>query len=841
MIHSPKQAALVRYRYALNLTAVFLAGLALNACSEQEATGPENSPDDTTPPAAAQLAFTSQPTNANSGEAITPAVRVEVQDAGGNLVTAATHTVSLTIGTNTGGGVLSGTTEMSAVSGVATFDDISIDLPGAGYTLVASVTGLAGAASDPFDIIAPTLNPEARLQVLDEVGAFLQSLPDLGKTAENQALLGYLAARPDIGAAGISPAQTVWAEFADGLPVVFTDSRSANNSQPAAAPQAVAADGWPARGSSAGAQGIPNADNAYVISAIPGNQAVPLLTGWLSASGYSIVGGGVLPGTVADFRNISDAGVLYVNAHGGQFTRAGTFVLATSDSATASEAGTQEWQDYQDGLIILNYDKANGYGTWVITAQFVDKYWAFAGNAFVFIDGCTSFGYGSLPTDFKNKVLAKGAAAYLGWSGTVGEWFASEAAAYFFDRVLGANDFVPENPPQRPFSFNKVMIWLGENGLDFYTDSNDGTTAFLRLDETHAASGILVPTIKRLVMDEANEELTVEGKFGPASSAGRKVTLGGQPAFVQSWAEDRIVLKLRAEQDAFADTVVVSVRDHASNAVPLTGWKGNFTYTVDAGQIWAPGLTQEVQCRLDFRADVHAYRENPGEAPTESKARFNHVARSSTCSFSMSGTGTSNAGQEVRLSGEGELQWWDGLDPQNPTNHLLFAGHGDIDVAARTVRIGQLLFYASGWLAIDGVSNKVLLMLDPLTLSGADCPSPPPPGFILPADAASVTGFDIREDSRSGDGACQISNIPASLRQHPTCVGRGPTSRPGRRSRSVAPPSRHRSVRHTPSLATVPPSDSGVRAPARMRGVLLVTDSSCNHFCPSVSSAPQRY
>jgi hypothetical protein len=765
MIYPPKQVTVARYVFGLNLAVVLLAGLALSACTGQDSTGPESPRDDnSSPPPAAQLAFTRQPTNAKPGEPITPGVQVEVRDASGNLVTDATHTVSLSIGTNAGGGALSGTTEMSAVSGVATFDDISIDNPGTGYTLVVSVSGLAGAASDPFDIVVPALTPEARLQVLHEVGAFIQSLPDLGKATENQALLAYLTARTDIGAAGISPDQTVWAEFADGLPVIFTNSRSANNTPPAPAPQAVDKEGWPARVSSAGAQGIPNADKAYVISAIPGNQAVPLLTGWLASNGYSIVGGGVLPGTVADFRTISDAGVLYVNAHGGQFTRAGTFVLATSDSATSSEAGTQEWQDYEDGLIILNYDKENGYGTWVITAQFVDKYWAFAANAFVFIDGCTSFGYGSLPTDFKNTVLAKGAAAYLGWSGSVGEWFASEAAAYFFDRVLGANDFAPENPPQRPFSFNKVMIWMGENGLDFYSDPGDGTNAFLRLDETHAASGILVPTIERLVMDEASEELTVEGKFGPESADGRKVTLGGQPAFVKSWSEDRIVLKLRSEQDAFADTVVVSVRNHKSNAVPLTGWKGSFTYTVDAGQIWAPTLKQQVVCDLHFRTDVHAYRENPGEAPIESKARFNYVARSSTCNFEMSGTGTNDSGDEMRLSGKGDLQWWDGIDPENPINHLLFAAHGDIDVAAGTVRVGQLLFYAPGTLTIDGVPNQILLLLDPLALSGIKCPSGPPPGFILPADPASATGFDIGEGSRSGDGPCQVSNIPAMLK-----------------------------------------------------------------------------
>ena len=39
-----------------------------------------------------------------------------------------------------------------AVSGVATFDDLSLDQLGTGYTLIASVQGIGGATSTPFNV-----------------------------------------------------------------------------------------------------------------------------------------------------------------------------------------------------------------------------------------------------------------------------------------------------------------------------------------------------------------------------------------------------------------------------------------------------------------------------------------------------------------------------------------------------------------------------------------------------------------------------------------------------------------------------------------------------------------
>ncbi|MFY4731226.1 hypothetical protein [Nitrospira sp. BLG_2] len=46
--------------------------------------------------------------------------------------------VTLSLGTNPVGGVLSGTLTVAAVNGIATFDDVEIDDPGEGYTLIAT-------------------------------------------------------------------------------------------------------------------------------------------------------------------------------------------------------------------------------------------------------------------------------------------------------------------------------------------------------------------------------------------------------------------------------------------------------------------------------------------------------------------------------------------------------------------------------------------------------------------------------------------------------------------------------------------------------------------------------
>jgi prepilin-type N-terminal cleavage/methylation domain-containing protein len=108
--------------------------------------------------AATSLAFTTQPSGATGGTAFSTQPRVTIQDTSGQTVTGsnASITIAITSGTGTSGATLAGTTTISAVNGVATFSDLSINLIGTGYTLTATGSGLVSATSSPFNVTVGT-------------------------------------------------------------------------------------------------------------------------------------------------------------------------------------------------------------------------------------------------------------------------------------------------------------------------------------------------------------------------------------------------------------------------------------------------------------------------------------------------------------------------------------------------------------------------------------------------------------------------------------------------------------------------------------------------------------
>ncbi|MFI5311545.1 MAG: beta strand repeat-containing protein, partial [Gemmatimonadales bacterium] len=104
------------------------------------------------PAAASVLAFTVQPSTAVQAVSIAPAIQVTARDAFGNTATGFAGTVTLSFNTNPTGAALSGTLVLSAVAGVATFANISVNLAGAGYVFGAASPGLTPTASAPFTI-----------------------------------------------------------------------------------------------------------------------------------------------------------------------------------------------------------------------------------------------------------------------------------------------------------------------------------------------------------------------------------------------------------------------------------------------------------------------------------------------------------------------------------------------------------------------------------------------------------------------------------------------------------------------------------------------------------------
>lgn len=118
-------------------------------------------------PCAVALRFGTQPHNAQTGDPITgadqdpsgPPVTVEVIDQASNVFASSNAPITMGLGDNPSGGILSGTRNVNASGGVAAFGDLSINLPGDGYTLAASSPGLTGATSTPFNIFGPPLPP----------------------------------------------------------------------------------------------------------------------------------------------------------------------------------------------------------------------------------------------------------------------------------------------------------------------------------------------------------------------------------------------------------------------------------------------------------------------------------------------------------------------------------------------------------------------------------------------------------------------------------------------------------------------------------------------------------
>jgi Big-like domain-containing protein len=107
---------------------------------------------------ATRLGFTQQPGPGIAGEVMVPAVRVAIQDDLLGTVTNATNPVTIGLAGNPGGATLSGTTTVAAVSGIATFNNLSLDRTGTGYTLIAASNGLISITSTPFNVSAGSAN-----------------------------------------------------------------------------------------------------------------------------------------------------------------------------------------------------------------------------------------------------------------------------------------------------------------------------------------------------------------------------------------------------------------------------------------------------------------------------------------------------------------------------------------------------------------------------------------------------------------------------------------------------------------------------------------------------------
>jgi hypothetical protein len=100
------------------------------------------------------LNFFSQPNTANVGQVMST-VQVGAVDSLGGIDTTFADGVTVTLGSNSTGAALAGTSTVRAVNGIASFSNLTVDQAGT-FTLRATANGATGVTSAPFTITTVT-------------------------------------------------------------------------------------------------------------------------------------------------------------------------------------------------------------------------------------------------------------------------------------------------------------------------------------------------------------------------------------------------------------------------------------------------------------------------------------------------------------------------------------------------------------------------------------------------------------------------------------------------------------------------------------------------------------
>ncbi len=476
-----------------------------------------------------------------------------------------------------------------------------------------------------------------------------------------QAMAETLRTHPAYEAAGYNEeALCAWGRFRDGRVHIV-----ANNLLPTPSGSGVQPQSLPREQPLAA--GLPGAPQARLLHTFgtgfgDGQSVITDLGGWLDTAGYQVRSGGQEgDGRLTALRAVKGDGFFYINTHGGWgdalrpdgSTSGGTvFSIQSSTLVDKVLERTPELRaDLADGRltyftarngltkVILGIEYPDVDTRYGITDRFVRAHWQFAPNSVVIINACVSGRPQSdgrpLAAPFYDACIAQGAGAYLGWTNTVSATGAFSVARRFVDRVLGANAYQAESPPQRAFVVAEVMDELARTG-----DDRDPESSAVFVLRARGDAPTVMPAIKEMIVDEFRDELVLVGDFGPQENSGPnvgRVTVDGQPRSVLSWTATRIVCALPQNGSGSAGPVRVQVGPHRSNVRWITRWTLSLDYR------WAyphrPGMTVSGTATIRHRADIGRVRDRPGDAPRD-PVRYAVATRDSSLPLRAAGSHT---------------------------------------------------------------------------------------------------------------------------------------------------------------------------------------------------------
>jgi hypothetical protein len=509
---------------------------------------------------------------------------------------------------------------------------------------------------------------------LDAIKDQLHSLQGMDDVAKARAILAFVQGRPEIVASGIdSDFSSLWGQFADGeefiicvdrhvdtpFPAAETSNLTATNA-PAAQPQTVrklSTLAVPQAVGPASPTELPAAAGVRLLNGLPGSGygdsgVVADLSAWVLPQGYFLSGSP--DASVNLLKGVGGDGVLYFASHGGFGNNEEYAVWTTTRASDYADQNTfaldvsgdsENPRTLRKMLADTEYDPAinDWKDDWhyAINANFVKKYWsAFSANSFVYIDACKSGAANA--SDFQQAILGKKASVYAGWNISVGDATSGNTTRLMFDRLLGANQFCPENGQacapgkatspvfaQRPFDYNSVFTTeFGAHNL--------GSGFIILSSSSGSTFGLMAPSISNMQVDETQGDggqLTINGIFGKNQDT---VQVGGFDAHVVSWDPTKIVVDLSLSGAGSAGDVQVTVRGHKSNVARLTEWSSDkYNYTINGDG----SLQITAKFNLHFRADIRKYRPVIHAKPIEPNTATLGAADSGG-TFSASGTGS---------------------------------------------------------------------------------------------------------------------------------------------------------------------------------------------------------
>jgi hypothetical protein len=103
---------------------------------------------------------------------------VTAEDGSGNPATTFTGSVAVALANNPGGSALGGVRTLTAVNGMASFFNLTVNQPGTGYTLRVTGGGLSPATTSPFNVQQPA--PPAQLVVTAQPPAAVAAASEFG-------------------------------------------------------------------------------------------------------------------------------------------------------------------------------------------------------------------------------------------------------------------------------------------------------------------------------------------------------------------------------------------------------------------------------------------------------------------------------------------------------------------------------------------------------------------------------------------------------------------------------------------------------------------------------------